>query len=148
MARSARGGRASHHDYNRNGTTTLFAALNVLDGSVVGQCMQRHRHQEFLRFLKVHLPWLDQQWLAGSRNGAVVAHDQPWRTAPDNQGIELACSRAPEMDPILWKPGPRQTLFLSLSTPRAPFSEAFVKYFVFRLRLDMNLHYPDEVPIW
>ena len=36
------------HDYSRNGTTTLFAALNVLDGSVIGQCMQRHRHQEFL----------------------------------------------------------------------------------------------------
>ena len=33
------------------GTTTLFAALNVLDGSVIGQCMARHRHQEFLRFL-------------------------------------------------------------------------------------------------
>jgi transposase len=39
------------HDYKRNGTTTLFAALNVLDGTVIGQCMQRHRHQEFLRFL-------------------------------------------------------------------------------------------------
>jgi hypothetical protein len=39
------------HDYIRNGTTTLFAALNILDGTVVGQCMQRHRHQEFLRFL-------------------------------------------------------------------------------------------------
>ena len=39
------------HDYKRNGTTTLFAALNVLDGSVIGQCMQRHRHQEFIRFL-------------------------------------------------------------------------------------------------
>src|SRR5512144_304552 len=39
------------HDYIRHGTTTLFAALNVLDGTVVGQCMQRHRHQEFLRFL-------------------------------------------------------------------------------------------------
>ena len=39
------------HDYIRNGTTTLFAALNLLDGSIVGQCMQRHRHQEFLRFL-------------------------------------------------------------------------------------------------
>ena len=38
------------HDYIRNDTTTLFAALNVLDGTVVGQCMQRHRHQEFLRF--------------------------------------------------------------------------------------------------
>jgi transposase len=39
------------HDYERNGTTTLFAALNVLDGTVLGKCMQRHRHQEFLRFL-------------------------------------------------------------------------------------------------
>jgi transposase len=39
------------HDYIRNGTTTLFAALNVLDGSVTGRCMQRHRHQEFVRFL-------------------------------------------------------------------------------------------------
>jgi hypothetical protein len=39
------------HDYERNGTTTLFAALNVLDGTVVGRCMQRHRHQEFVRFL-------------------------------------------------------------------------------------------------
>ncbi len=42
----------NHHDYKRNGTTTLFAALNVLDGTVIGRCMQRHRHQEFLRFLK------------------------------------------------------------------------------------------------
>ena len=39
------------HDYKRNGTTTLFAALNVLDGTVIGRCMQRHRHQEFIRFL-------------------------------------------------------------------------------------------------
>jgi transposase/transcriptional regulator with XRE-family HTH domain len=39
------------HDYLRNGVTTLFAALNVLDGTVLGRCMQRHRHQEFLRFL-------------------------------------------------------------------------------------------------
>lgn len=40
------------HDYKRNGTTTLFAALEVLEGHVVGQCFQRHRHQEFLRFLR------------------------------------------------------------------------------------------------
>jgi transposase len=39
------------HDYKRHGTTTLFAALNVLDGRVIGQCMARHRHQEFIRFL-------------------------------------------------------------------------------------------------
>jgi transposase len=40
------------HDYKRNGTTTLFAALSMLDGRVIGDCMQRHRHQEFIRFLK------------------------------------------------------------------------------------------------
>jgi transposase len=39
------------HDYVRHGTTTLFAALNVLDGTVIGRCMQRHRHEEFIRFL-------------------------------------------------------------------------------------------------
>jgi transposase len=40
------------HDYKRNATTTLFAALDMLDGTVVGECMPRHRHQEFLRFLR------------------------------------------------------------------------------------------------
>jgi len=40
------------HDYKRNGTTTLFAALNVLSGQVVGQCYPRHRHQEWLKFLR------------------------------------------------------------------------------------------------
>ena len=39
------------HDYERHGTTTLFAALDVLDGTVIGRNMQRHRHQEFIRFL-------------------------------------------------------------------------------------------------
>ena len=49
------------HDYKRNGTTTLFAALSMLDGSVIGTCMPRHRHREFLRFLKL----IDQQTPAG-----------------------------------------------------------------------------------
>jgi transposase len=40
------------HDYKRNGTTTLFAALDVLTGSVIGQCLPRHRHIEFLKFLR------------------------------------------------------------------------------------------------
>jgi len=39
------------HDYKRNGTTNLFAALNLLDGKVIGSCMPHHRHQEFIRFL-------------------------------------------------------------------------------------------------
>jgi transposase len=49
------------HDYKRNGTTTLFAALNMLDGKVIGTCMPRHRHREFLRFLGL----IDQQTPAG-----------------------------------------------------------------------------------
>ena len=40
------------HDYKRHGTTTLFAALNILDGSVISQCQPRHRHIEWLKFLK------------------------------------------------------------------------------------------------
>ena len=41
------------HDYKRNGTTSLFAAMNVADGKVMGTCMGRHRHQEWIRFLKL-----------------------------------------------------------------------------------------------
>jgi transposase len=40
------------HDYKRNGVTTLFAAMSTLDGNVIGQCMTKHRHQEWLRFLR------------------------------------------------------------------------------------------------
>jgi len=49
------------HDYKRNGTTTLFAALNVLTGEVIGQCMPRHRHEDFLAFLKK----IDRETAAG-----------------------------------------------------------------------------------
>lgn len=48
------------HDYKRHGTTTLFAALNMLDGTVIGKCMPRHRSREFIRFLDV----IDQQTIA------------------------------------------------------------------------------------
>jgi len=41
------------HDYKRNGTTTLFAALNVIEGKLIGTCMPRHRHQEWIKFLKL-----------------------------------------------------------------------------------------------
>src|SRR6476660_53716 len=56
------------HDYKRNGTTTLFAALDVLEGKVIGQCMQRHRHQEFIRFLNA----VDRKVPAGKTIHAVV----------------------------------------------------------------------------
>ena len=41
------------HDYKRNGTSTLFAALNVKSGELIGECKKKHRHQEFLSFIKV-----------------------------------------------------------------------------------------------
>jgi transposase len=56
------------HDYKRNGTTTLFAALNVLDGTVIGRCMQRHRHGEFIRFLNA----VEREVPAGKLIEAVV----------------------------------------------------------------------------
>jgi len=56
------------HDYKRNGTTTLFAALDVATGKVIGQCMKRHRHQEWLKFLRridaETLPRLDVHLIA------------------------------------------------------------------------------------
>ena len=56
------------HDYKRHGTTTLFAALNVLDGSIIGRCMQQHRHEEFIRFLNA----VERTVPAGKRIEAVV----------------------------------------------------------------------------
>jgi transposase len=65
------------HDYKRHGTTTLFAALNVLDGTVIGRCDKRHRHQEFIRFLGV----IDQNTLSDLDLHLVVdnyaAHKHP-----------------------------------------------------------------------
>ena len=56
------------HDYKRNGTTTLFAALNILDGTVIGRNMQRHRHQEFIRFLNA----VEAQVPAGKKIHAIL----------------------------------------------------------------------------
>ena len=56
------------HDYKRHGTTTLFAALNVLDGTVIGRNMQRHRHHEFIRFLNA----IEEQVPAGKTIHAIV----------------------------------------------------------------------------
>jgi transposase len=50
--KQGRCGTMTHDDYKRHGTTTLFAALNTLDGTVIGSCMPRHRHQEWLKFLR------------------------------------------------------------------------------------------------
>jgi len=65
------------HDYIRNGTTTLFAAMNILDGSVIGQNMQRHRHQELIRFLNA----IDAKVAAGKMVHVILdnyaAHKHP-----------------------------------------------------------------------
>jgi transposase len=65
------------HDYKRHGTTTLFAALNVLDGTVIGRNMQCHRHQEFIRFLNA----IEAEVLAGKAVHVILdnyaAHKHP-----------------------------------------------------------------------
>jgi transposase len=65
------------HDYKRHGTTTLFAAMNVLDGTVIGRNMQRHRHQEFIRFLNA----VEREVPAGKTIHAILdnyaAHKHP-----------------------------------------------------------------------
>jgi hypothetical protein len=65
------------HDYKRNGAATLFAAMNVLDGTVIGRNMQRHRHQEFIRFLNA----VEREVPAGKTVHAILdnyaAHKHP-----------------------------------------------------------------------
>ena len=86
------------HDYKRHGTTTLFAALEVLEGRVVGQCFERHRHQEFLRFLRR----LDQEF-----PGPVTLH-----LVMDNYGthqqpkVRAWLKRHPRFVPHLCRPVP------------------------------------------
>lgn len=71
------------HDYKRNGTTTLFASLSVLDGKVIGECMPRHRHQEVVRFLKkidnetppeLDLHVIMSEWIPSGDNYATHKH--------------------------------------------------------------------------
>jgi transposase len=68
---------AMTHDYKRKGTTTLFVALNVLDGTVIGRNMLRHRHQEFIRFLNA----IEEQVPVGKTIHAILdnyaAHKRP-----------------------------------------------------------------------
>src|ERR1019366_6789766 len=70
------------HDYKRNGTTTLFAALNTLDGSVVGQCLPRHRHQEFLKFLRT----LDREFPSDMELHLIVDNYPPTSTPTSTPG--------------------------------------------------------------
>jgi hypothetical protein len=94
------------HDYKRNGTTTLFAALNVLDGQIISQCQQRHRHTEWLKFLRkidretpkdktrhliadnyaTHKHAAVQRWLAKHPPQIESLDDPPDRFTPDLRG--------------------------------------------------------------
>jgi hypothetical protein len=79
------------HDYKRNGTTMLFAALNMLDSRVIGACMPRHRHSEFLSFLKL----IDQKTPTGldlhliRRQRRHTRTQDPGRQAPDQSASSL-----------------------------------------------------------
>ena len=67
------------HDYKRHGTTTLFAALNVLDGTVIGRNMARHRHQEFIRFLNALEREIPARW--STRSSTTTPRTRPRRCA-------------------------------------------------------------------
>jgi len=77
-------GRPPQRDYIRHGTTTLFAALNVLDGTVIGRNMQRHRHQEFIRFL-------NQVEAAVPAGKPVPGHRRQHRHPQAPQALHLDC---------------------------------------------------------
>lgn len=87
------------HDYKRNGTTTLFAALSMLDGSVIGACMPRHRHREFLRFLKL----IDQRTPAGLDLHLIVdnmRHTRRWASSAGSRRIRAStCTSRPPRHP-------------------------------------------------
>jgi hypothetical protein len=74
------------HDYKRHGTTTLFAALSVLDGIVIGRCMQRHRHVEFIRFRDV----VERE--VGADKSLLVLDNYATRTHPQSAGLAGAPS--------------------------------------------------------
>jgi len=87
------------HDYKRHGTTTLFAALSVLDGTVIGRCMQRHRHSEFIRFLNAverEVP-VEKPIHAVLDNYATHKHPECW---PGSRVIRAGPSTSPQPPPL------------------------------------------------
>jgi transposase len=100
------------HDYKRNGTTTLFAALNMLDGTVIGTCMPRHRQREFLRFLKL----IDQQTLPGLDLHLIVDNYATHKTPAVKRWIKAH----PPFICILRRPRPPGSTWSSASSPRSP----------------------------
>ncbi len=102
------------HDYKRHGTTTLFAALNILDGTVIGRNMQRHRHQEFIRFLNT----IEEQVPVGKVIHAIVdnyaTHKHP----------KVGIPAGPSTSPRLPHPGSMRSKASSPSSPAVASSAA------------------------
>jgi hypothetical protein len=92
------------HDYERNGTT-LFAALNVLDGSVIGRNMQRHRQQEFIRFLNAIEGFFAKLTRKRLKNG--VFHSVVDLQATINRFIK---EHNQEPRPFIWRADPNEII--------------------------------------
>jgi len=84
---------AMTHDYKRNGTTTLFAAIELLHGKVIGDCYKRHRHQEFVKFLRR----LDREFPGGTPLHLVL---DKLRRPQDPRGQTLAQETPPLRRPL------------------------------------------------
>src|SRR5258705_6719920 len=101
------------HDYKPNDTTTLFAPLNMLDGKVIGTCMSRHRHREFLRFLRL----IDQQTPAGLDLHLIVDNYATHKTPAVKRWLKAYPRFHLHFTPRLRLPG---STWSSGSSPRSP----------------------------
>jgi hypothetical protein len=100
------------HDYKRHGTTMLFAALNVLDATVIGRNMQRHRHQEFIRFLNA----IEAQVPVQKSIHAIVDNYATHKHPKVRNGWPVIAA-GPSISPQLRRPG---STLLRASLPRSP----------------------------
>jgi transposase len=108
------------HDYKRHGTTTLFAALDILEGKVIGRCMQRHRHQEFIRFLNA----IEREVPADKTVHVVLdnyaTHKHPKSLPPRRRGSPpgwRGIRASPSTSPRLPAPGPMPSKACLPSSP-------------------------------
>jgi len=103
------------HDYIRNGTTTLFAALNVLEGKVIGRCMQRHRHQEF--HPASSMP--SKRTFPPARSSTSSSTTTPLTSIPRSRPGWLATRASPSTSPRPPAPGSMPSKASSQSSPGA-----------------------------
>jgi transposase len=103
------------HDDKRHGTTTLLASLNVLEGKVIGRCMQRHRHEEFIRFLNAvdHEAPVDKT--VEAIVGKYATHEHPKVQAALKRHRRWTCHFAPT--PASW-PNAMENFFSTLTRRR------------------------------